>query len=157
MFGTFTQTAVGKPVSIGLVAVDKGGQAAILETYTFAVEKVPEFTLRRGVTRTQDSAEYTDVSKPSTPFFVGTPYQVAPLSIDVAATNFSTGDVSDVHYRLDQPAKTDFFVNGRTGVIFGRFNQSGVVKMSLFVVDKGGKEALLEEYAFTVMAVLSHR
>ena len=138
-----------------LMAVDRGGQKDMLEEYAFKVTPVPAPTFRvtacTPALRTHtDDPDYTDYGTDTTVYYVGSSHKIAPLRINTSSTTFSTTGDTSVTYRLDQTDKTDFFVNGDTGVVFGKFTTAGEVKLSLVAIDAGKQEDVLETYTFAV-------
>lgn len=140
-----------------LLAIDAGGSEAELEKIHFAVFEQPTFNF---VTQSTDQraerpgVKYSDPTVASADdYFVGEDYayKVAPLLINKTATTVSFGSVDDVTYTLSSDAPDSFFVQARSGVIFGQFEAAGKVQFSLLAVDKAGKTAVVEQYTFNAI------
>ena len=152
IFGTFGKPR-SEPYTMQLIAVDKRGEAAVLEEYSFTVQEPPTFAVKSvagGTVRKSlsgdDFASYSSTRQ----FYTGQVYKFAPLEIDNSTTTFSDGDASHVKYRLDQ-TDTDFFVNSDSGVIFGSFAKAKKnITMHLVAIDKGGEKSVLETFTFNV-------
>ena len=156
IYGKFDGTLEPGNYSIALVAVDKGGQADKLETYTFHVQSPRVFSVkaREDAPRADERDGFTDYDKFGGPYYLGSDYKIAPQRIDSNQTVFSAGSASDVTYRLDQ-TNTDFFVNSGTGVIFGKFDEAmkpGTYTIDLVAIDKSGQSDTLQTYTFDVQA-----
>ena len=83
-------------------------------------------------------------------FFVGAEYayKFAPLQINATATTVSLGTVHDITYTLSKDAPDSFFVQAKSGVIFGTFEFAETYTFSLLAVDKAGKSDVVEQYTF---------
>jgi len=145
------------PYTSTLLAIDAGGGEAVLETIQFAVFEQPQFKFVAQLTgqrAERPDVKYSDPTANSTDeYFVGEDYayKVAPLRINKTATSVSFGSVDDVTYTLSSDAPPSFFVQARSGVIFGQFETAGKVQFSLLAVDKAGKTAVVEQYTFNAI------
>ena len=145
VFGKFEQPG---QYDFLLLAVDAGGQAEIVETYSFTVVKKSTFVL--GVdkqSRTSDAPQFTDPSGKST-YFVGTSYLIAPFLVDPAETILSAGSLEDVKYTLSSGAPGSFFVQAANGQVFGRFDSPGNYSFDVVAVDLGGETFVVETLNF---------
>jgi hypothetical protein len=156
-----------------LVAVDKGGKTAHLETFTLQARPPTDFkvftVIRNGaaVRRCEGSTDidasignckqftFTDPINTDV-YYVGDRYTIAPLKLDASSTTVSSGEFSDITYRLSEGAPSSFFVQSLSGIISAEFkedDQKQMQEFSLLAVDASGNVATVEAFAMTVESV----
>jgi proto-oncogene tyrosine-protein kinase Ret/cadherin 2 type 1 (N-cadherin) len=124
----------------------------LLKKWPFEVVDPPTFAvvLKDPTHRSRQIADPSKYDDPTTTTFMkGVNYKIAPLGIDTAATQVSTGTLATITYTLEG-ASEDWFVSATSGVIQGEFNQTGITSFSLVAVDAGGQRAVVERYTFNV-------
>lgn len=151
IFGQFERSI---EYSFSLLAVDKSGQTAEVERYTFQVIDKAQFVLGVAAngTRASNASKYTDPTGAHAPttYFVGDTYKISPLQIDPNATQVSSGTFHDITFTLGPEAPGSFFVQAATGVVSGDFEAAGSYTFSLLAVDKTGQTQTVEVYTFAV-------
>lgn len=105
----------------------------------------------RGLCRSNADEEGYTNPKATAKYVVRTSYKIAPLVLDANSTTLSDGQLSDITYTLSQSAPDSFFVQARSGVIFGTFDHPGIYNFSLVAVDKAGQTSEVEQYTFNVV------
>jgi hypothetical protein len=136
--------------TFSLMAVDKGGQQAVVEDLAFIVVATAEFTVATLPNRTRSGDQFTNPTA-NTTFIVGQSYRIAPLTLDPSRTTVSSGAFSAITYTLDDQAPDGWFVNANSGEITGMFEEAREYTLTLFAVDSAGLRAAVEEYAFNVV------
>lgn len=159
---TFLEGANSKAARFSLIAVDKAGKTAVVETFTFNVAKRVEFEVstldERKFTGTgyiaptyiKDGRDAYWDSAGSDKLFAGTSYRLSPPIIDEAETIVSDGGVADVTYALSSTAPESFSINSGTGIVFGVFDAGGNYEFELIGIDKGLQRAVVERFIFKV-------
>ena len=124
----------------------------ILRRWDFEV--IPQPTLEVAVLDERlfgdDASKYVDPRNTSMEFVTGQSYRIAPLKLDLEKTNVSFGKIGDMSFQL-RDAPDSFFVNTKSGLMFGVFEEAGEKSFASVVVDKGGESALVEQMNFTVV------
>jgi serine/threonine protein kinase len=99
---------------------------------------------------------YLDV-KEAMSAMTGSAYRVAPLRFNLELTNFSSGGMGQVTFRLDADNATassrelqNWFINAKNGDITGTFEKPGKYNFTLIAVDGGLEEDTVETYHFEV-------
>ena len=102
-------------------------------------------------THSASSGGYHDYDD-ARPYYVGTPYKIAPLRTNATATTVSEGSVGDIRYVMPRQnaSATQFFINPYSGVAFGEFPAPGNVSLTIIGVDAAGLRDTLEVYTFNV-------
>jgi hypothetical protein len=114
-------------------------------------DKYPNGTIKRTITP-DTTFEYTDPSRKSDAYIVGTLYIFAPLTLNTTKTEVPSGKAKDLTYTLvgnDVPEL--FFVHPQTGLMSGQFtpkdaNSNKTFTFDLVVVDGGGYSAVVEHF-----------
>lgn len=94
--------------------------------------------------------EYVDWTIHST-FIVDTPVRIAPPKLDAAVTKVTTGTILDITYTL-QNAPPSFFIEARSGKVYGTLPQVGHYSYELVARDRGGEKQVLETVNLTAVA-----
>jgi serine/threonine protein kinase len=142
-----------EPYATKLLAIDPAGASAVLETVTIAIVPRPVFNpvfLAAENRRISSGDEYTDPTDQTQRYVVHTPYLIARLALDEAATTVSAGAVADITYTLSSTAPDSFFVQATTGNIFGTFADPGTFEFEVVAVDLNGERAAVETLRFDV-------
>ena len=148
IFGQFG--SVGNQ-TMTLYAVDLAGKQVVVEEMRFEVQPRPRFQI---AVRKETPATIRSDFDGLRPYadrmnaIANESYLIVPQSLDMFATNVSSGKVADITFTL--VAAAGWFVSARTGEVFGQFASVGTHTMSLFAVDGSGVQALLEELHFEV-------
>ena len=150
IFGRFAEASTGRKV-IKLVAHDASGAMDDVEVYRFDVRPKPRFDLTTMTSRISVAKHSHDVDYglTSTPYVRGVPYRILPLDIDANRTVVSAGTVQHISYRLEGDSD-GFYVNSKTGIVYGSFPRAGDYGLELYAVDLGGEKELVQRYVFRV-------
>lgn len=147
--GVFIYTTV-------LLAVDPAGAQAELEEFEITIaprpQFIPVFEAERTVSADRND-RYTDPSaaaQAETPFRVGNSYRIARRKLNREATTVSAGTARDITFTLSADAIDSFFVQAKTGDVFGTFPNAGTYSFKVLAVDQAGATAEVEEYTFNV-------
>ena len=140
-----------------LLAIDPAGAQAVLEEIEITILPRPQFVpvfqkVRRVLANEND--RYTDPSdqaQTDTPFRVGSSYRIATLQLDNDATQLSAGSIEDITYTLSADAIDSFFVQAKSGDIFGTFPRPGTYSFNVLAIDQAGSTAVVEALTFRVM------
>jgi serine/threonine protein kinase len=151
-------SSAGETFTSTLLAVDAGGQEAVLETITVTILSKPRFVPVFETTRTtvsEEDVEYTD-PKPHAAdaadraFVVGTSYKIATFILNTTATKVSAGAVADITYTLSSDAPESFCVQAKSGDISGTFPTAGNYSFGVLAVDQAGATAVVERFHIVV-------
>ena len=77
-------------------------------------------------------------------------YRFCPPAVDQQLSQVTSGEVSDITFRLGTRAPRGLFVKSNNGRFFGTFDNIRVATFSLFAVDKGGAEVVYQNYTIDV-------
>jgi hypothetical protein len=149
--------SVGETFTSTLLAVDPGGQEAVLEEMTFTILPKPQFqpvfqherTTEQGDDST-NATDYADPTAASQSFVVGTNYKIATFVLDTALTKVSAGSVGDITYTLSSNAPESWCVQAKSGDISGSFSTSGNYSFAVLAVDQAGETAVVEQINIAV-------
>ena len=149
IFGVFKQNGT---FTMSLAAVDRAGELATADVYTFNVQQPPVFKVATVPASRVVSGDFVDYdsgrkyyASEKHPYV----YRIAPLRLDRANTVVSDGTVGDISYILED-APNNFYVSSKRGEVFGRFPATGDYTMRLVAVDKGGMKSHVQTYSFAV-------
>lgn len=134
--------------SFAVLAVDQAGESAVAEQLHISVTEQPVFDLSVSSSRTRNGSQFTDPSESTASFVEKESYRFSPLQLIRSNTTVSAGTFDDVTFTLD--ADDGWFVSAKTGEIFGQFEAPGLFSMTLYAVDKGGEQAVIERMEFVV-------
>lgn len=148
VFGTFEGEGTYR---FSLIAVDAGGETSLVERYAFLSKQRSTFTLAVLEERTQTGPDFSVPNNAPFTYYVGESYLIAPLKLDAEQTTVSEGRFGDISYTLSSNAPDSFFVQAKSGVVFGKFEQAGRYDFLLLAVDAGGQAEIMEEYSFAVV------
>ena len=104
--------------------------------------------------RTSSSKEYSDPSasaQKKAPFRLGESYRIATLQLDTDATTVSAGTIDGISYTLGSDAIDSFFVQAKSGDIFGTFPRADSFSFDVLAVDQNGVTAVVETLKFEVL------
>lgn len=155
--GVFASVADGgEVITIKLNAVDKGGETALVEEYSFSVVNPPKLELKWSEDRTQAGAEFTNPQEMTDTFYaVDDTYQLPPRTV-LTTTQLSAGEgLGSIRYALalGGTVPEGLFLNTITGEILVKFvarDQGKTYNVSLEVVDQGNQRATLETMTMRV-------
>ena len=168
IFGLFPPVSSGsgapKSYSFDLLAVDEGGEMAIVETYNFDVTDPTAFKVETANTRQFSGGTFKDIPKGAAKIHATNveTIRISPLTLDNATTTYSStsGTSSDVTYTFDVtlfPAGFDettshsFFISAKTGVMSLSFPVVGEYAIGLIAIESSsGQTDVMETLAFTV-------
>lgn len=147
IFGQFDQPG---DVEFALQAQDRSGSKKDVERMRFDVVAPQIFSLSLDPEqRIASGPEFVDPAAPQS-YYPKIPYKIAPKMVDRLQTVVSSGSADDISYLLSAEAPATFFVQGKSGVVFGTFNQTGRYMFSLVARDAGGQTAVVENFEFDV-------
>jgi hypothetical protein len=137
--------------TMNLSAVDRAGKRALVEAMTFAVQPRPRFQIAVEAGEQTTIRSDFDGLRPYAKrmnAIANESYKIFPKSLNLVATTVSSGKAADITFTL--AAADGWFVSARTGEVFGQFASVGAHTMTLFAVDGGGVQQLIEELHFEV-------
>ena len=147
VFGQFDEPG---EYSFALQAQDASGARQVVEQMSFVVIEPPVFSLKL-VDADQMRMHLGDDYVFPTSFHPRTPYKIAPRLIDRAGTTVSRGSVDQITFTLSDDAPPSFFVQAKSGTVFGTFDEARKYNFSLLARDASGQVAAVEDFVFDVV------
>lgn len=156
VFGEFEASDVDKKYNFSLLAVDKGGERATVETYAFGVAPRVLFEasgIRDGSSQPEyEGYTFKDNYKDNVEYTVDKTYRLAPFDKRTMLLNGTQDDNTTISFSVNG-APTGLLIDVNTGYIQAVFTETDrVYNITVWAVDSSNFKALLETIEVRVVS-----